>query len=116
MTTVATYRKRKEALVAALRSGEYEQTTGYLREGNAFCCLGVACDVSDLGAWDNEKYMDALAILPEEVCLFYGFAGNEGRTDSGESLSGRNDSGASFAEIADWIDSEPAGMFTWSGE
>lgn len=36
--------------VAALRSGEYAQTQGRLGEknlegGNAFCCLGVLCDL-----------------------------------------------------------------------
>ena len=31
--------------VKALRSGEFEQGTGYLRKGDKFCCLGVACAV-----------------------------------------------------------------------
>ena len=31
--------------VEALRSGEYEQGVGALHEGDAFCCLGVACEV-----------------------------------------------------------------------
>jgi hypothetical protein len=36
--------------IAALRSGEYAQTQGRLSEknlegGNAFCCLGVLCDL-----------------------------------------------------------------------
>jgi hypothetical protein len=30
--------------VQALRSGEYRQARGRLKKGNAFCCLGVACD------------------------------------------------------------------------
>ncbi len=30
--------------VDALRSGEYEQTTGYLCKGNRYCCLGVAAE------------------------------------------------------------------------
>lgn len=43
--------------VAALRSGEYEQTKGALRRDGGdsgrvgYCCLGVACDVSGLGEW-----------------------------------------------------------------
>ena len=43
--------------VAALRSGEYGQARGRLREGNRFCCLGVACDVymkeTGRGNWLN---------------------------------------------------------------
>jgi hypothetical protein len=35
----------KTKWVAALRSGEYEQTEGVLRNGNGFCCLGVLCDL-----------------------------------------------------------------------
>lgn len=36
----------KTKWLKALRSGEYKQTTGSLREkGNAFCCLGVLCDL-----------------------------------------------------------------------
>lgn len=35
----------KDKWVAALRSGEYEQGKGRLREGDKFCCLGVLCDI-----------------------------------------------------------------------
>ena len=35
----------KEKWVAALRSGEYKQTRGYLSNSNGFCCLGVLCDL-----------------------------------------------------------------------
>ena len=31
--------------VAALRSGEYQQTVGWLRDSQGYCCLGVACDL-----------------------------------------------------------------------
>lgn len=31
---------------AALRSGDYEQTSGSLSDGQAFCCLGVLCDLA----------------------------------------------------------------------
>lgn len=32
--------------VAALRSGEYEQGTGFLNKNGKYCCLGVACDLA----------------------------------------------------------------------
>ena len=114
MTDAATYRKRKEALVAALRSGKYEQGKDWLRKGDAFCCLGVACDISGLAEWVDGTYMQDTLALPFEVCRFYGFVWSNGRVYAGQPLTDMNDSGATFTQIADWIDSEPAGMFTWS--
>lgn len=45
----------KAKWVAALRSGEYEQTTGTLRDvdGHGFCCVGVLADVLDTAAWSG---------------------------------------------------------------
>lgn len=49
--------ERVQKLVDALRSGEYQQGKGRLRDGNKFCCLGVACDVfkreTSIGGWDE---------------------------------------------------------------
>lgn len=36
----------KAKWLEALRSGEYEQTTGALRSTNGYCCLGVLCEVA----------------------------------------------------------------------
>lgn len=33
--------------IEALESGEYKQGKGQLRDGDQYCCLGVACDVYD---------------------------------------------------------------------
>ena len=114
MTSVTTYRKRKEMLVAALRSGKYKQGTNRLRDEDAFCCLGVACDISGLAKWDNGRYMLSKLELPDEVRLFYGFVVSNGKARGAAPLTEMNDYSATFPEIADWIDSEPAGMFTWS--
>jgi len=35
----------KAEWVADLRSGEYKQATGALREGDGYCCLGVLVDI-----------------------------------------------------------------------
>ena len=35
----------KQKWVAALRSGEYEQTLSMLRNSEGFCCLGFLCDL-----------------------------------------------------------------------
>jgi hypothetical protein len=48
----------KEKWVAALRSGEYQQTRSTLRDGTGFCCLGVLTDIytkeNNLD-WDHGK-------------------------------------------------------------
>lgn len=53
----------KAKWVAALRSGEYKQTTRKLREvyedgSVGFCCLGVLCDLSGMGRWEGSLYHD----------------------------------------------------------
>jgi hypothetical protein len=45
-----------ETWCEALESGKYEQTQESLRRGDAFCCLGVACDLSAVGQWDELAY------------------------------------------------------------
>jgi len=40
--------------VAALRSGKYQQGEGVLRDGDSFCCLGVLCDISEMGRWGSD--------------------------------------------------------------
>lgn len=44
--------------VARLRDPDAKKAKGQLREGDGFCCLGHACDVSGLGTWnDAEQYV-----------------------------------------------------------
>lgn len=52
----------KQKWVRALRSGEYNQTQGALQDRKGFCCLGVLCDISGLGHWDeiNDEEDDPL--------------------------------------------------------
>lgn len=89
-------------LVAALRSGEYEQGTKRLhtityegtREGDPakhqYCCLGVACDVArrfgldltvkEIAAYENDDsirggtFEGCSMWLPQKVVEWYGFA------------------------------------------
>jgi hypothetical protein len=44
-------------LVKALESGEYSQAPNYLRSGEGYCCLGVACDLAagDVGGGWTEQ-------------------------------------------------------------
>lgn len=74
------YKKRIENWVNALESNTYEQGFEGLIDGNRFCALGVACEISGLGSWDGLGwYSDELetsgdnCLLPEFVRLYYGF-------------------------------------------
>jgi hypothetical protein len=69
----------KAKWVAALRSGKYKQTTGALRRGDSFCCLGVLCN---LHAEAHPKtaakqksinyYMGEGGVLPQAVLRWAG--------------------------------------------
>lgn len=128
-------KQRRVELVAALRSGDYEQVHAALRVGDKFCCLGVACDKSGLGRWEGGGLYKVFgdcsnAIMPYGVREYYGF-----RTGGGDftvvegmphldkilakgpvsgleiSLYSLNDYyGFTFAEIADVIEFEPKGL------
>jgi hypothetical protein len=47
-------RERILHLCDVLESGKYEKGVGRLRDGDTYCCLGVACDISGVGEW---KYL-----------------------------------------------------------
>lgn len=96
--------------VDALRGGKYQQGRHQLRkpEQNEYCCLGVLCDISGLGKWDNddpavfvddnghESYVTINRALLEKLGL------NE---DISITLAGMNDIwGQDFSQIADKIE------------
>ncbi len=111
----------KNKWTAALRSGEYEQTTGYLCDvKNGWCCLGVLMDVVEeesfvdspeyegfkaikstkIDLWERteEDYYDVNE-LSNEVIKKYGLDGYD------DELMEMNDNlGKTFPEIADWIE------------
>jgi len=117
-----------DKLVSALRSGEYSQTTGRLRDGDSYCCLGVLCDIAVkegvIQPWElvkvsygyrygfnvpvveseGETYNES-SVLPYEVRIWAGMKHANGSYDNvysseTESLSSDNDNGASFYEIS----------------
>jgi len=124
--------------VAALRSGNYDQTTYQLvvtnsdSEPTGYCCLGVACD---LYAQDNEidveyelephgefgfiRFGHESTVLPPEVREWLGLRERTGGFEDGRiqgesechSLADLNDAGATFKQVADFIESEPKGLF-----
>ncbi len=90
--------------VEALRSGNYKQGTGYLKNNDKFCCLGVLCDISQLGEWDGNYYENKLSTLPNKVREWAGMNSDLGENyELKNTLSNYNDTGYSFEKIADII-------------
>lgn len=98
--------------VKALRSGEYEQTQGELKDNYGFCCLGVLCDLAakDGGAqWEHHgtglfTYKDEEFALPKDISKFI-FGPN--KTKLRRKLIDMNDSGDhDFKSIANKIEKE----------
>ena len=117
----------KKAWVAALRSGQYLKGVAALRsKDNKFCCLGVLCNLHaqahpEIAAEQQHphRYLGASAYLPKEVQEWAGISGDnpevkqtswigsEGSSlTSLASLASINDSGVSFSEIADLIETQ----------
>lgn len=94
--------------IADLRSGEYDQATGALRERHGYCCLGVACDRftneadADSG-WDGPIFVygpySAATMPPDMVLDYFGITQAEA-----DDLANANDNGATFAEIAERLE------------
>lgn len=95
----------KAKWIAALRSGEYKQGNGRLRDGDKYCCLGVLCDVSGAGRWQDDWYYDnsggANCYLPESLSI-------DIDRDTQGTLAVMNDGNilppATLDEIADYIE------------
>ena len=94
--------------ISALRSGEYTQGKGCLRQAGptAFCCLGVLSDIVDNTRWkfdeeqgDKYKYgRSSVGMPPQEI------ADAVGMTDLEiNHLASKNDRGVPFSAIADLI-------------
>lgn len=128
-------KKNRAKWVAALRGGEYEQCRGSLRKDCTFCVMGVALDVfhkeTGIGRWHSEIYEKGIQsfqlhadkhsktfTLPLEVQDFYGLTDDVGTyvdNESESSLTELNDyDGKGLQELADFIESEPEGLFVES--
>lgn len=95
-----------ERWVAALRSGDWRQTTGHLKREGGYCCLGVLAEL--LGQLDTDDVgRGSVAvgggrlyqILPPSVRDVVGMTDSESGT-----LSSLNDLGTTFLDIADKIE------------
>lgn len=116
--TAEEQKEHRKLWVKALRSGKYEQTQGRLRTETGFCCLGVACDISNISSWRkfessplNHTYLGNDGVLPIEVREWLGINFKGAFYDQNKmkfaSLANMNDMGSSFEEIADIIESDP---------
>lgn len=114
--------KNAKAWVAALRSGEFQQGIRCLHDAsNLYCCLGVACDlyhratgllpVSFVARKQRYRYGFHTEILPHAVMKWLDLRCQNGQPNTGDSLVEMNDDRVSFHEIADFLESEPEGMF-----
>lgn len=114
--TAEQQREHRKLWVEALRSGKYPQGQRKLRTADGFCCLGVACEISGLGAWDATNDFKTVGgeygsrVLPTLVRQWIGLSDAEGDAGNGVCLAALNDEGASFAELADVIEREPEGL------
>jgi hypothetical protein len=80
----------------ALRSGEYEQGQGQLRDAqNNFCCLGVLCNIHAQEhpkiakqESDGRQYLTHSALLPLQVATWAGLTKN---TRTGDCSDGSTD-------------------------
>jgi hypothetical protein len=119
--------KNARAWVKALRSGKYKQTKNVLTRvdvetgeivGN--CCLGVGCELAvkakviaspEIGLGGLE-YDGENAILPTSVREWLGLKDETGNFSRGaRNLSGENDGGKSFKQIARIIEQKAAELF-----
>ena len=111
----------------ALESGEYDQSSGRLKNKNGYCCLGVLCEVAGikpeiyqsetpgLFSYEGEAYG-----LPRSVMQTIGINTKFGRftgvhpetkTEEVIDLTILNDYGTDFSAIAALIRSRPTGLF-----
>ena len=116
----------KEKWLAALRSGEYTQTSTSLRrivkvlygeqlpEDQQYvghCCLGVLCDISGLSEWHEPSvvgeynYLGTYGMPPDDVVEWAGMDPRWALTQHALGhLASMNDDGKTFEEIAQWIE------------
>lgn len=101
----------KRLWLKALRSGKYPQGKNALRADGSFCCLGVLCDLyreSEGGQWKGsffvtENSIHSMSQLPIPVVRWAGLERSNPRIGDFDAIQ-LNDSGFTFAEIADKVD------------
>jgi hypothetical protein len=105
----------KKEWVKALRSGEFAQARGALKDGGSYCCLGVLCELHRRkfggkwtpGAEGGVEYLNANGVLPVRVLEWAELTERSPVVPSScVDLATLNDSGSPFTKIADVIEKE----------
>jgi hypothetical protein len=107
--------------IAALRSGNYAQTTGRLHDIKGFCCLGVAAvefltddvKVEHSHGMYYTRYEGETAEAPLYVIMALSLNDSCGASseEDDEPLVRLNDDGKTFSEIADILEANPGHYF-----
>ena len=123
----------KQAWIDALRSGEFNQCTGALGKldpgggGINYCCLGVLATLAgaghrltpaegegillfDFGDGSEDSGVIPLSVrdtIVSDLPLSQDATGIPGDNELMRTLSSKNDRGATFAEIADYLENLP---------
>lgn len=108
--------------IEALESGGYEQGIEMLCRNNAYCCLGVGCEVFAIPSVTLSGRRKAYGRrnepneAPDELIELLGINGRCGELKLGQlkdeiSLTEANDHGATFSEIATFCREHPEAVF-----
>lgn len=94
-------KENRKAWIAALRSGDYDQTIDALKNRFGFCCLGVACDIIQPNSWVADDIVEGRFgiptrnscnlesdVLPIEIMEALGASSNEPDVFVGSKLEG----------------------------
>lgn len=113
MYTTEEILEHREKWLQALESGNYQQCRGVLQDETGFCCLGVACEISGLGKWENhpetlsKQYNVGevkISVLPQKVKDYLGLVSENGDPREYHKnlnpLTMMNDKGDTFKQIA----------------
>lgn len=100
--------------IQALRSGGYQQGRLRLRRGDAFCCLGVLCDVVDANGWRDDPARGTVQTwsgcrdqVPAQLMYRLHLTDSAGSYGGARSLVRDNDvRECPFREIADTVERE----------
>jgi len=107
----------KKRWLKALRSGKYKQGTGWLRNGEEYCCLGVLCDIYGKEKWETHatnsfySFLGSTCTMVQKVLNWSGLTranGDNVKLKNGDivCLSSLNDNGLTFEQIADLIEEQ----------
>jgi hypothetical protein len=93
----------KRKWVEALRSGEYEQASGFLKVGDGYCCLGVLRDLINPRSRAADSEWSVLCARHAALVGLPKFDSDDPESPQ-KVLIDMNDNGDSFVDIADWIE------------